>query len=354
MNGPVVESLSSVDADWLDDALRTGGHSEARVISVQAESLAFAGATTDMARLRISYDDSGEPGPASVVVKIRGKDELRQQMDSVMGLYGREARFYSEYAERVPIRAPQAFAIGDGDTTPLVLEDLGGLRLGDQNEGLSVADAERVLDVLADMHAAFWQSQELSADWLARPASGDLKQLIAQIMLTGAPVLAERYAGKFPDELLAQVPDTPEQWSRIFDRFDQGPHTLVHNDCRLDNMFFDEDGSPVFVDWQFLSDARASQDVGNLLGGSMEADDLSEHWQALLRRYHDRLVAKGVSGYSFDECVLHYRQHVVWALGQGMSLLGALGDERGVGDSIILRALPHVAELGSFEALSQT
>ena len=86
-----------------------------------------------------------------------------------MGLFGREARFYSQLRERVPIRAPKAFYVGDGETTPLLLEDLAGLRLGDQNQGMSVADAENVLDVLADMHAAFWESEELSEDWLARP-----------------------------------------------------------------------------------------------------------------------------------------------------------------------------------------
>ena len=30
--------------------------------------------------------------------------------------------------------------------------------------------------------------------------------------------------------------------------------------------------------------------MGNLLGGSMEADDLSEHWESLLRRYHDAVA----------------------------------------------------------------
>ncbi len=175
------------------------------------------------------------------------------------------------------------------------------------------------------MHAAFWESDELSEDWLARPFTGQLNQLLGTLMVSGAPLFAERYSGEFPDELIAQVPQSPEGWSRIVQRFGEGPHTLVHNDCRLDNMFFDDDGTPVFVDWQFLSDARSSMDVGNLLAGSMEADDLSKHWEALLRRYYDRLVEKGVSGYSFDECVLHYRQNIVWALAQGLSLLGSLG-----------------------------
>jgi Ecdysteroid kinase-like family len=350
MEAGVAESLRGIESDWLDGALREGGHTGAKVVSVEIVPLAFTGATTDMARLQISYDEEGEPGPATLVAKMKGKDELRQQMDAVMGLFGREARFYSQIADRVPIRSPKAFYVGDGDTAPLLLEDLARMRLGDQNEGMSLEDAENVLDVLADMHAAFWESDELSEDWLARPYAGELKGLIANLMLTGLPKLTERYSEQFPD-VIAQVPTDPEGWGRILEHFAEGPHTLAHNDCRLDNMFFDDDGTPVFVDWQFLSDSRGSQDVGNLLGGSMEADDLSKNWESLLRRYHDRLVEKGVSGYSFDDCVLHYRQHVVWALGQGMSLLGALGDERSVGDALVLRALPHIAELDSFEAL---
>jgi hypothetical protein len=85
----------------------------------------------------------------------------------------------------------------------------------------------------------------------------------------------------------------------------------------------------------------------------MEPADLSTHWRDLLGRYHERLLARGVKNYGFDECTLHYRQNIAWALGQGLALLGPLrgGDARGVGARIIRRALPHMQELESFDAL---
>jgi hypothetical protein len=80
---------------------------------------------------------------------------------------------------------------------------------------------------------------------------------------------------------------------------------------------------------------------------------LSANWERLLRRYHDRLLAGGVTGYSFDECVEHYRQNILYPLGAGMALIGAMdiGDGRGLGDAIIVRCLNHIAELDAFAAL---
>jgi Ecdysteroid kinase-like family len=349
----VAGPLADIDAVWLDGALRADAPAMSRVVEVSAEALTFTGATTDMARLRITYDASGQPGPASVIAKVRGRDDLRRQMDAVMGLFSREARFYGELAASVPIRTPRALALGDGDEHPLVLEDLGHLRLGDQSQGLSAADAEATLDALADLHAKYWDSAAIAASWLNRPTQPTFKQILVQFVESGAPTLAQRYDGEVPDDVLGRVIAAAPRWDDVLEILSQGPKTLVHNDCRLDNLFFEPEGTPVFVDWQLVASTRGSQDVGNLLAGSVEAADLSGSWERLLRRYHDRLVARGVRGYSFDECVLHYRQNIVWALGQGMALLGSLsaGDERGVGDRIVRRALPHIAELESFEAL---
>ena len=46
-------------------------------------------------------------------------------------------------------------------------------------------------------------------------------------------------------------------------------------------------------------------------------------------------------------------RHIVYPLGAGMALIGAMdiGDGRGLGDRIITRCLRHIAELESFKAL---
>jgi hypothetical protein len=85
----------------------------------------------------------------------------------------------------------------------------------------------------------------------------------------------------------------------------------------------------------------------------MDSADLRQHWEALLRRYHARLVARGVSGYGWEACLAHYRQNILYPLGAGIALLGHLdnGDSRGLGDVIVLRTLAHCADLDSFSIL---
>jgi hypothetical protein len=315
--------------------------------------VSFTGATTDMARLRVTYADDGDPGPSTLIAKLRGLRDVQRQMDLAMGLFEREARFYATFAGEVPVRTPRCWFVGDGDTTPLLLEDLGGQRMGDQMQGMTVADAEATVDALADLHAAFWESDRLAQPWLASPAEGVFAAMISQLVASGAPALAERYSDHVRGEVMSAIVERAPAWTGILARLVEGPQTLIHNDARLDNLFFSDDGIPCLIDWQVVARGRGTQDVGNLLAGSMDGDDLSAHWERLLRRYHDKLVACGVSGYSYDQCVEHYRQSVVYPLGAGMALLGAMdiGDGRGLGDRIVTRCLRHISELESFKLL---
>ena len=111
--------------------------------------------------------------------------------------------------------------------------------------------------------------------------------------------------------------------------------------------------TPYLIDWQVPARTRGTQDVANLLAGSMNVDDLATHWEALLMRYHDGLLAGGVRGYSQQQCIQHYRQSVVYPLGQGLALLGSLdtGDGRDLGEISVLRCLKHIESLDAFSTL---
>ena len=345
--------LTDLTPEWLDGVLAGHGAGIAPVAALDVAEVTFAGATTEMARLHISYADGGEPGPATLVAKLRGTSDVQRQMDLAMGLFEREAHFYTTFADAVPVRTPRCWSVGDGDSTPLLLEDLGDLRMGDQLDGMTVPDAERTIDALADLHARFWESDRLTEPWLASPAEGVFAGMIGQLVASGASALAERYGDLVPAHVMSAILDRSGSWTDVLARLVEGPQTLIHNDARLDNLFFLTDGIPCLIDWQLVGRSRGTQDVGYLLAGNLDGDDLSAHWETLLRRYHDRLVALGVTGYSYDQCVEHYRQSVVYPLGAGMALLGDMdtGDGRGLGDRIVTRCLRHIAELESFKVL---
>ncbi len=348
----------AVDPGWLTEQLIARGCLEAdnEVREVTMEQMAFIGSTSDMARARLAYRTSAPAAPNSVIVKTRGRDDARVQLDALLGLFDREAYFYNELAPRLPLRTPRAFGIGDGHATQLVLEDLGGLRTGDQSKDLALADAERCVDALADLHSASWDSADLDDPRLMRPQSPDLAQVNAGLMASGVQVARSILADEFPRSALDRIPEDPDEWSAMLVQLGKGPLTLIQNDCRADNLFFASDGEPVFVDWQIASAARASQDLANLLAGSLSGNDLTHGVPGLLSRYHTRLIANGVNGYTFDDLYGHYRQSVVWPLGQGLFLLGMseATDGRGVGRRIVRRALGHAIELNSFAAFGTT
>ena len=72
-------------------------------------------------------------------------------------------------------------------------------------------------------------------------------------------------------------------------------------------------------------------DVGYFLGESLSIEDRRAHERDLLERYHDGLVAGGVTGYSFDDLYDDYRMSLVTQL--TIPVIGSsmdLGNERGV------------------------
>ena len=98
----------------------------------------------------------------------------------------------------------------------------------------------------------------------------------------------------------------------LLDRFATMPTTLVHFDYRADNLFFDEDGEVVVIDWQSISQGGGAADVGYLLGQNLDTSVRRDHENELLHVYHDTLTANGVSGYGFDQFFHDYRVGLIY------------------------------------------
>jgi aminoglycoside/choline kinase family phosphotransferase len=97
----------------------------------------------------------------------------------------------------------------------------------------------------------------------------------------------------------------------LIDRNGQGQRTLCHGDFRADNLMFTGDpGDPglTVLDWQILVQAPGAFDIGYLMSASVTPDVRRSQEMDLLAGYHAQLVAGGVGGYGFDECLEDYRR----------------------------------------------
>jgi hypothetical protein len=336
--------------DWFTERLGTA------VEAVSLTPVAVASAAGSLARAELSYAVEGS-GPRFVILKGRGDTDNQRVMESALGLSAREQLFYSRIADALPVATPRCYFVGEvGGPEPLVLEDLADLRAGDQVAGLTVPDTECLIDVLAVLHARYWDTEPPGGDpdrlisWTDPTIAGMLTTLVC----SGLDNLRERYSGRVAERVLDAVAAAAPEWDRVLARCAEGPQTFVHNDFRLDNIFFTPDGRPVVIDWQLAGRSRGTQDVSYLLSGSMTEDSLRGSWRDLLGRYHTGLVSNGVRGYSFDQCLRDYRQSLLYTIAPGIAMLGQMqlaADERGLADALVRRTLVHADELDAFGTL---
>lgn len=355
---PASSWIDAIGPGWLTKVLSATGMTRAAVRHVQTRPLAVASAAGELARLQLTYEPTRPPGPGTIIAKAPGTGPAQRAMDAAMGLFARERFVYAELAGALPVHLPRCYHAGDpGRHEPMLLEDLGALRMGDQVTGLDRADAERLIDTLADLHAAYWESDPPGGDASRLVSWTDpaLAAMLTQLVTSGVAALRQRYAGRVPAPVLTAIQDAAPHWAAVLRRCAEGPQTFVHNDFRLDNIFFQQDGQPVIIDWQLAGRCRGTQDLAYLLSGSMATDTLRECWDRLVRRYHARLSAAGVRGYDLEQCRFHYRQSLLYTLAPGIAMLGQMqlrgGDARGLADTLVLRTLTHASDLEAFATL---
>jgi hypothetical protein len=312
-------SPHELTADWLASVMGGQGAELTRIRAFHAELLGGEqGMTGQLARLRLRYQDDRPGLPATLIAKFSAAEPGARAMISALGHYEREVRFYESLSSRTPVSTPHCyFSHLDSETgfALLVLEDLAPARNGNSMAGCSVDEVVRVLVTLARLHAAWWKAVDLAnASWLR------LRSLLAPEAMIGA------FSGAWPTFLRKLSIPVTSQISEMGDwigqnlhaaatsLFDSGPRTLIHNDVQADNLFFaDADDEVILIDWQMATYARCVIDVAGWIRGQLEPEVRRTSESQLLQLYHDALVASGVQGYTFEQCMADYRLATVLA-----------------------------------------
>jgi hypothetical protein len=316
-----------ISAAWIGEAIG------APVDAIATEPIGVGvGLLGDLVRVTIT--SSSPDAPASVIVKLPTHHEANRAIGLGLMLYERELRFYEELAPQSPmLRVPRCWST-DHDSLVLVLEDLGasGYGLADQVAGMTLDQAERAIDAIAAFHAHWWETSALHAlDWL--PTSDHpITMQSDQMFQDGWPLFCEKWAHVVPPGGIELGERVRRAYGSMLGGLGGGPHTVVHTDFRLDNLFFAPDGGEVAViDWQLMTRSKGPYDIGYLLAQSMDVDLRRQHSDALLRRWYDRVCSLGVDGYPWESAQADFAAAVLVALvipvNAGASI--ELGNERG-------------------------
>ncbi|MEL6890623.1 MAG: oxidoreductase family protein [Actinomycetota bacterium] len=325
MSGAVPTTTSEITVDWLTEALRSSGTigETASVSSVRVDpQTGGVGFMGEVGKLVLDYDGAPD-APTSMVAKFPTQSPEVMAMMHPTRVFEREHRFYEVLAHETQVRTPDVYHVTcDTSDDPaaerylLLMEDLGGLTLGDQVAGVSPEQAESALVGLARHHAHFWNGAGLEQATFAPIINGPLNKAGQGIYSASLPGFREVFGSALQPEMVPVADAYTAAHPKLLDALAAMPHTLVHFDYRSDNLFFEDTGDGTgdvcVIDWQSISIGGGAADVGYFLGQNLSPAERRAHEDDLLHRYHDTLVAGGVTDYGYDRFFQDYRLGVVY------------------------------------------
>jgi hypothetical protein len=301
-----------MDATWFTELFAARDSGGARVTEVSRTQIG-TGQIGKCYRFALTVEGDTGNVPSSLVGKFPSDNELSRATGVQLRNYYREVMFYQHFADRVSIAIPNWYYAdieGEGPEFILLLEDMTPAEPGDQLTGCSAAVARAAVLELVGLQAPTWCDQRLyDYDWLASPdtSDSDLSALYRQMV----PSFLERYGAKLSEDerdIIARVGESPG--CPLFQRV-QAPFCLEHVDYRLDNMLIDSTSTPpriTVVDWQSVRVGKPMNDVAYFLGAGMLPESRREVEEDIVRAYHDKLMAAGIDGYSWQTCWQDYRR----------------------------------------------
>lgn len=346
---PIVDTVADLTPDWFTAALRergTIGEGDA-VTSVEVEPIG-TGQVGLVVLARLGYDDPGAEAPSTLIVKLPSPDPGSRGMAAAMGLYEAEVRFYEEIAPRLGPAIPRMhWGAIDAPAArfTLVLDDLSGAAgVGNMVAGCGPAEAALAIGQLADFQAPVWGDPDLPARPWLDPTRTDMMFAAVQ---PAVDVFLERFGDRLEPEHVDLVRRLVPHAAGYRTRLWEPPYVVAHSDYRLDNMLFaTTPDAPAIsvVDWQGARLGPPLLDAAVFLASCVTPEDRRAHERDLLRSYHDRLLAAGVAGFSYDDCLESYRRCSLWPflLGIAVSVM-VVRTERG--DAMWARLVRGAAEL---------
>jgi hypothetical protein len=332
-NVAIPSDISEVTAKWLEEALRSGGKAPGgSIASIDLSQIGEGiGVMGEIYRANIRYADGS--GPSSVVVKLPSRADANREQGISLGMYEAEVNFYTKCADRTVAFVPKAYfaAIESGTANfVIVMEDMAGLTMVSQIEGMSDAQTIAAIESLAAVHASWWGKADDPAIAWAPSTVHERIQAFAQMW----PALWQMFQPNFghmlsPEGLALGEWITTNYWHAC-EEFSKAPWTMLHLDYRVDNLMFDRDRVAV-IDWQSLGRGPAAYDLAYLLGGSVTVEARRQNEERWVNHYLGALGKGGVE-YPADSFWRDYRlAHVIGGTSTAV-LTGAtfdLGNERG-------------------------
>jgi len=231
----------------------------------------------------------------------------------------RRSMKFKALINQMPINVPVGFLSEVDEETSrfvVVMEDLGNLRIVDQNVGMTIDDARKSIDAVARMHAKWWGEGDALAEEGVTVSLGDpiYPAVLPFVFGEGWAKLTSEMS--LPQAILEIGPHFSEALPKLLSSMVVGPNTLCHGDYRADNLLFNENNEPVAIDFQLLGTGTGAYDIAYFVTQSLTPEVASKHERDLFDQWVTALIAHGAQAGLVDREALwlHYRTAALFCL----------------------------------------
>jgi len=216
----IPSSISDVNEAWFKSALGW------EVDSIDCNQIGSGiGVSSALYRCKLT----GPKCPSSVIVKLPALDEAAVFTSTMLRMYIREANFFKALINQMPINVPVGFLSEVDEETSrfvVVMEDLGNLRIVDQNVGMTIDDARKSIDAVARMHAKWWGEGDALAEEGVTVSLGDpiYPAVLPFVFGEGWAKLTSEMS--LPQAILEIGPHFSEALPKLLSSMVVGPNTL--------------------------------------------------------------------------------------------------------------------------------
>jgi hypothetical protein len=304
--------FQNITPEWLTNTLRTSGYlKRGTITNIHLQALSDVPFGAPKIRwLVIDYSqDAICDIPHKVVLKLAPKEK--------------EFFFYTQIIKWMgEVLVPHCYLAQQSDDKAqaiFLLEDLSNTHF--QTEWPvppSLELCEMAIDCLSSFHAVWWNDPRMETEFREKVTKGNywtgrlneaMERLPEFLDFIGDRLSADRKA--IYEKILAS---SNHHWMPESTR---NTKTFLHGDIHFWNFLFPRDSSKHEIrifDWNSWDIGKGTNDLAYMMGLHWYPDLRKEREQHLLKRYHNKLHEQGVSGYSWDDCWLDYRESCIMNL----------------------------------------
>jgi hypothetical protein len=312
---PLPIEIGEITPEWLTAALRT----RAPDISVRNATIVdMIRTTSTKIRLRLELDTSEQKVAIPELVILKGGFEPHSRQLGYM--HEREVRGYRDVLPVIPLPSPACY-FADFDSIRqqgiIIMEDLvaRGVTFCHATAPQNQEQVARRLSYLARFHAQTWNSPELQPGGHWGELVDFMETTVPFFEMNIAPQQWKRFA-ESPRGAAASVRFLDRQWMadayRKLIRYSRSlPHSVLHGDVHLGNLYIDKDGTPGFFD-TLASRGPGILEAAYHISASIDVADRRRWEGALVQHYLDELARNGVETPSFDVAMRQYAISLVY------------------------------------------